>query len=138
MIEVDPIWQMALLLITHWLGDFVFQTTWMATQKSHRLDALFVHVLTYSIILSAPAVLLFGQTQTAVLFVAANAGLHLVTDFITSKFSSAMYAKQNMRGFFIMLGLDQLLHHLALAATLMWFMNGSFRLPAELIKLMQG
>lgn len=138
MIEVDPIWQMALLLIAHWAGDFLFQTTWMATQKSQRLDALFAHIFTYTIILTAPTVLLFGPTETAALFVAANSGLHLATDFITSKFSSALYTKQNMRGFFIMLGLDQLLHHLALAATLMWFTNGSFKIPAELIKLMQG
>ncbi|MFT5511595.1 MAG: hypothetical protein ACI89J_004699 [Hyphomicrobiaceae bacterium] len=124
MIAVDPIWQLALLLIAHWIGDFVFQTTWMATTKNHRLDALLVHVLTYSLILAGPAVLLFGQTETAALFVGANAVLHLATDFVTSKFSSAMYAEKNMRGFFVLLGFDQLLHHLALAATLVWFMHG--------------
>ena len=121
MISIDPIWQLGLLLVAHWVGDFVFQTTWMATSKSRRLDALSAHVLTYSVVLAIAAVLLFGQTQTAALFVACNAALHFVTDFVTSKISSGLQAKQNMRGFFVVLGLDQLLHHLALAATLVWF-----------------
>ena len=137
MIEVDPIWQLAILLIGHWIGDFVFQTTWMATNKGHRLDALFAHVLTYSIILIGPAILLFGQTELAALFVGTNAALHLVTDFITSKFSSAMYANNNMRGFFVMLGLDQLLHHLALTATLMWFTHGDLKIPPDLLQIIQ-
>ena len=121
MISVDPIWQLVLLLITHWVGDFVFQTTWMAIGKSQRLDALTVHVLTYSVILSGAAVLIFGMTNVAVAFIACNAALHFVTDFFTSKASAALHAKQNMRGFYIMLGFDQLLHHIALAATLVWF-----------------
>ena len=121
MIAVDPIWQLTLLLFAHWVGDFVFQTTWMATRKSIRLDALIVHVLTYSIVLAGAAVLLFGQTELAAIFVACNAGLHFVTDFCTSKVSAALHARQNMRGFFVVLGLDQFLHHLALAATLVWF-----------------
>ena len=121
MIAVDPIWQLALLLFAHWIGDFVFQTTWMATGKSRRLDALIVHVLTYSIVLAGAAVLLFGQTELAATFVACNAGLHFITDFCTSKVSSALHARQNMRGFFVVLGLDQFLHHLALAATLVWY-----------------
>ncbi len=121
MIVVDPIWQLTLLLFAHWIGDFVFQSTWMAIGKSSRLDALIVHVLTYSIVLAGAAVLLFGQTELAATFVACNAALHLITDFFTSKVSAALYARQNMRGFFVVLGLDQLLHHLALAATLVWF-----------------
>ena len=121
MIAVDPIWQFTLLLFAHWIGDFVFQTTWMAIGKSSRLDALIVHVLVYSIVLAGAAVLLFGPTKLAATFVACNAALHLITDFFTSKVSSSLYAKQNMRGFFVVLGLDQLLHHLALAATLIWF-----------------
>lgn len=122
MIAIDPIWQLVLLLCTHWVGDFVFQTTWMAVGKSRRLDALLVHVLTYSVVLAGAAVLLFGQTEKAAHFVAANAALHLVTDFVTSRISASLQARGNMRGFFVVLGLDQLLHHLALAGTLMWFM----------------
>ncbi|MGI9477025.1 MAG: DUF3307 domain-containing protein [Hyphomicrobiaceae bacterium] len=121
MISVDPIWQLVVLLITHWVGDFVFQTTWMAIGKSHRLDALAAHVLTYSVILSGAAVLIFGTTGIAAAFVGCNAALHFVTDFLTSKASAALHARQNMRGFYIVLGFDQLLHHIALAATLAWF-----------------
>ena len=121
MIAVDPIWQLVLLLITHWIADFVFQTTWMATGKSRRLDALTVHVATYSVILAVAAVLLFGPTEVAAAFIACNAALHFVTDFCTSKVSAALHAKQNMRGFYVVLGFDQLLHHIALAATLVWF-----------------
>jgi hypothetical protein len=121
MITIDPIWQLALLLFAHWIGDFAFQTSWMATGKSSRLDALIVHVLTYSIVLAGATVLLFGQTELAAKFVACNAVLHFITDFCTSKVSSAFHGRHNMRGFFVVLGLDQFLHHLALAATLVWF-----------------
>lgn len=121
MIAVDPIWQLVMLLVTHWVGDFLFQTTWMATSKSRRLDALTAHVLIYSLALSVTAVLIFGPNALAAAFIACNAVLHFVTDFFTSKVSAALHAKQNMRGFYVVLGLDQLLHHIALAATLVWF-----------------
>jgi hypothetical protein len=123
MIVLDPIWQLALLLFAHWIGDFAFQTTWMATSKSRRLDALFAHVLTYSATLAIASITLFAMTEVAALFVACNALLHLVTDFITSRISASLQAKQNTRGFFIVLGLDQLLHHLALAGTLSFFLR---------------
>ncbi len=121
MIAVDPIWHLVMLLVTHWVGDFLFQTTWMATSKSRRLDALTAHVLIYSLILSVAAALIFGPNTVAAAFIACNAVLHFVTDFFTSKVSASLHAKQNMRGFYVVLGFDQLLHHIALAATLVWF-----------------
>lgn len=35
------------ILFIHYLGDFVFQNTWMATNKSKNLLALSTHVLIY-------------------------------------------------------------------------------------------
>ncbi|MGI9422511.1 MAG: DUF3307 domain-containing protein [Hyphomicrobiaceae bacterium] len=121
MLELSTINQVAVLLVTHWVGDFLLQTSWMATQKSRNLNALLAHVVTYTIVLSVAAVVLFGQTETAGWFIIANAALHLVTDFLTSRVSAKYYDAKNMRAFFVMVGLDQLFHLLALVYTLQYF-----------------
>ena len=121
MLELSFTSQIAILLGMHCIGDFVLQTSWMATQKSRNFAALFAHVGTYTVILSIAAVLLFGPTETAAWFIAVNAALHLVTDFLTSRMSARYYDSKNMRAFFVMVGIDQLLHQLALVFTLQYF-----------------
>ena len=48
MIALPPFWQLVALLATHWVGDFVLQTNFQASNKNKRLDALSLHVATYS------------------------------------------------------------------------------------------
>ena len=60
MIALPPFWQLVVLLATHWVGDFVLQTNFQASNKNKRLDALSLHVATYSATLFAVAVILFG------------------------------------------------------------------------------
>src|SRR4029077_195261 len=48
MIALPPFWQLVALLATHWVGDFVLQTNFQASNKNKRLDALSLHVATYT------------------------------------------------------------------------------------------
>ena len=66
------------------------------------------------------AVILFGL-MSAITFVVVNAALHFVTDYITSRISSKLWAKQDWHRFFATIGFDQLIHQATLAFTL-WVM----------------
>lgn len=120
MIALAPFWQLVALLATHWVGDFVLQTDFQASNKSRRLDALSLHAATYTATLFLAAVILFGLVA-AVIFAALNGALHFATDYITSRASSKLWAEQNWRRFFMMIGFDQLIHQATLALTL-WMM----------------
>ena len=123
MLELPQIWQLVALLTVHWIADFLCQTRWMAENKSKRIDALSAHVATYSVVLGLAALVLFGASINLIWFILANAVLHFVTDFFTSRATTALWQQQNVYGFFAVIGLDQLLHQFALAATLVIFLS---------------
>ena len=122
------------LMTAHFVGDFLLQTDWMATNKSKRWDALALHCAVYS------ACFLWRGP----LFVAGVFVLHFVTDAVTSRITSrfwffhredgiweqASYAvpkhgrtivnpwtpiDSNRHWFFVFIGFDQWLHLLQLA-----------------------
>jgi hypothetical protein len=110
---------MICLLAVHWLGDFVLQSHWMSMNKSKRLDALAIHVATYTATLLIASGLLFGvdEIRPLALFVGINGGLHFVTDFVTSRITSRLWHQQREHLFFVALGFDQLIHQVTLVAT---------------------
>jgi Protein of unknown function (DUF3307) len=120
MIALPPFWQLVVLLATHWVGDFVFQTNFQALNKSKRLDVLSLHVATYTATLFVAATILFGWVL-AITFAAVNGALHFATDYFTSRAASKFWAEQNWHRFFVMIGFDQLIHQATLASTL-WIM----------------
>jgi len=111
--------QLICLLAVHWLGDFVLQSHWMSVNKSKRIDALAIHVATYTTTLLIGSGLLFGVDNIGLLalFVGVNGSLHLATDFVTSKITSRLWDQQREHLFFVMLGFDQLVHQVTLVAT---------------------
>jgi Protein of unknown function (DUF3307) len=119
---VPPAWQFVALLAVHWLGDFVLQSRWMSVNKSKRLDALSLHAVTYTATLMVGSGLVLGLHPVGllVLFVGANGVLHFATDFVTSRITSRLWCQQREHDFFVMVGLDQLVHQVTLATTL-WF-----------------
>jgi hypothetical protein len=117
MIALPPFWQLVVLLATHWVGDFVLQTNFQASNKSKRLDALSLHVATYTATLFVAAAILLGW-MLAITFAAVNGVLHFATDYFTSRATSKLWAERNWHRFFVMIGFDQLLHQAALASTL--------------------
>lgn len=102
------------LLFFHWLGDYLLQTNRMAKLKSERIEWLTFHALAYSFALTLGALLLLPW-KIAIGFIALNAALHWITDFITSRASA--YFKNNPRIFFPIIGFDQFLHAAALILT---------------------
>ncbi len=117
MIALPPFWQLVALLATHWVGDFVLQTNFQASNKSKRLDALSLHVATYTATLFVAAIVLFGG-MAGTIFAAINGALHFATDYITSRASSKLWEQQNWPRFLVMIGFDQLIHQATLASTL--------------------
>lgn len=114
------------LLAAHWVGDFVLQTHWQAQNKSKDIEALLRHVGTYTVLLAGVTPFIFvHQTQTTsiltgMLFVVTNGCLHFGTDYFTSPWTARYFGK-DWHKFFVVMGFDQLIHHITLGATVMVF-----------------
>lgn len=124
------------LLVTHFIGDFLLQSDWMALNKNKKLSALVSHVSVYSL-----CFLPWGWKFVLVTFV-----LHYWVDYYTSRVTSKLWFMKPtinvyQRGvgtelvsyqtyeviseyrhwFFVAIGFDQLIHYFTLAATLKVF-----------------
>ena len=110
-----------LALIGHWISDFMMQSSWMATNKSTRMDALILHVLSYTIglLITAGIIAIFnGNIEYMILWALGNGIAHGVVDYFTSKATSMYWKLGDTHTFFVIIGLDQLLHTLLLIGTL--------------------
>ena len=108
--------------LIHFVADFMLQTHWMATNKSKSNKALSFHILVYMGALFIGAGVLMGFLGTftfsaLVLFVLINGCAHFLTDHITSRATSALWAQEKTHDFFVVIGLDQVLHYLVLFTT---------------------
>lgn len=99
-----------LLLWIHFIADFILQTDWMARNKSKRNIPLIVHCIVYTI-----PFLYFGWV-----FALVNGTAHFVTDYVTSRASSRLWAKKEVHWFFVVVGFDQAIHMTTLILTYMW------------------
>jgi len=119
------LWQFLALLAVHWVADFVLQTHWQASNKSKNNEALIRHVLTYTLVLSLATDVTFPNVawRDWEMFVTANGFLHFWTDYVTSRASSKLYAKQDWHNFFVVIGFDQLIHQTTLAVTMWWILT---------------
>jgi hypothetical protein len=110
------------ILTFHWLADFVFQTDKMAKNKSRSFYWLFVHVMTYCAVISVPIMweysLFSGRN-----FILINVISHFAIDAITSRVSSFLWSKNQVHNFFVVIGLDQLLHTAILYWSYSKFLN---------------
>lgn len=124
------------LLTIHWIADFVFQSRWMANNKSTSLLALTIHVAVYTAVLgigvACLALWVIGTTTPAIIiaalqfagaFAVINGVLHWVTDFITSKITAALYKEGMFYEFFVVVGFDQLLHAATLVLSYFWLLS---------------
>lgn len=109
------------ILIIHFLADFVFQSSQMATGKSKSVKWLSIHVGVYGLVTLLSAFLISMKLDSfyyGFSWWMANVALHFVVDFFTSKITSRLWEQKNMRLFFVMIGFDQLLHNICLLGTL--------------------
>lgn len=122
--------------LAHLIGDFVFQSQWMASNKSKDLGALTTHVAIYGIVLTLFAIPTLSSWIYA--FVISNVVVHWCTDYLTSRLSSRLFMAQfeenpitgfrmkdgfTLHNFFVVIGCDQFLHLATLAITAWIFLT---------------
>lgn len=121
------------LFAFHWVADFICQTDWMATNKSKNWGALTLHVFTYSVVMMvlSGGYLTIANTihpQLIIGFIVAFGIVtfitHFITDAITSRITSYLWMKGDRHNFFVIIGLDQLIHALTLIWS--WYIIQSF------------
>ncbi len=123
--------ELIIILVIHFLGDFVLQTHWQATNKSKDNVALTQHVTTYAICWLAPMAVLFwfgpfntlGGVILSLIFSAITFSAHWVTDYFTSRLNSKLWAKGDVHNFFVSVGFDQVLHYIQLFGTYILLKN---------------
>ena len=122
-----------ILLVVHWIADFLLQPKEIAMYKSSDMGVLTQHVFLYTLAMGAAVVYSsvsyggfftnaesYPQFLETMAFLFVTFAIHWLTDFITSKWLASLYKKgkyYGFPGFFPVLGLDQLLHQLQLIYT---------------------
>lgn len=105
------LWTVLALVAAHFVGDFLLQTEWEATEKWHDFDALSQHTVTYAVLF-----IFWGVPFVLITLVA-----HTLTDYFTSKINHRLAESAKTSGkwhnFFAMIGFDQTLHYAQLFVT---------------------
>lgn len=108
------VWAVVIVLLGHWLADFVWQPHWMGMRKSKEWWVLIQHGLRITAGGAATALILglfFPISLTgALIWAALNGVAHVGIDAVTSRMTGKLYAKQDMHNFFVVIGFDQFLH----------------------------
>lgn len=114
-----------LLLIAHYIADYVFQSRWMGDNKSSDNSALTGHVFvyTYAMAVASLFILVPGNGHAATmwgLFVLMTFISHWCTDYITSRETKRFWTSTPQRAYatYNVMGFDQLVHQLTLGLTL--------------------
>lgn len=101
------------ILWAHFVGDFILQSDYHATNKSRSNLALFEHVLYYSLPLTFVGFLI----PVSISWIVANAVMHAAVDYVTSRITSRLWAQGQRHWFFVTIGADQSLHFTCLFAS---------------------
>lgn len=102
------LFEIFMILLIHWVADFVLQTDWQAKNKSINNNALLTHTGAYSIVW----LVIFGPLFGLITFVT-----HTVTDYFTSRLNKYLWEKGDVHNFFVSVGFDQVLHYVQLFLT---------------------
>ena len=109
------------ILITHWVADFICQDEQWALGKSKNWRDLLKHTTTYSALWWVPMMFMlpiYGSVFVCVTFI-----FHTATDYFTSRIVSKKFENKHYGstipnfGAFTVIGLDQLLHYFQLFTT---------------------
>lgn len=120
---MNEILALLVILVTHWLADFVLQSDNIAKNKSKSIKILLTHGFQYSLVWGICLFLLLlpRLDKEAIIFISAFVSItvitHSVVDFFTSKINSFLLSKGKTHEFFIVVGLDQILHYIQLYLT---------------------
>jgi len=95
------------LIWTHWFADFILQSDRIAINKSSSNQILAWHVFLYGACF----------VWVGVEYAAANAALHFITDWCTSRVTKKLWLADQRHWFFVVIGVDQAIHMTCLFAT---------------------
>lgn len=114
------------ILFIHWFADFVCQTYQQSINKSKSIVALLAHINSYCMIWLVVGVIYFYQCNLPdnfkiALFCLITYVSHAITDYVTSRINSKLWAQNRVHDFFVSIGFDQFLHYVQLFATY-WFL----------------
>jgi len=105
------------LLISHFIGDFVFQSRKMAENKSKSLPYLLLHIFVIIMSLNLPAMIFKIAWFVPIVY----GLLHGMQDLFLWKFYKYLYSKLDRKvnyyedyWFYFTIGLDQLIHLIVL------------------------
>jgi len=111
-----------IILLFHWVADFVVQPRSMAENKSSVIEVLSMHCLIYTLFLTSGLILsmiavlsyfslpiTFNMNQL-ILFFSLIYLLHFITDYITSRLTKKYYMNGKIKKFWNTIGFDQWLH----------------------------
>jgi hypothetical protein len=106
------------VVCSHFIADFVFQSDKMATRKAECGNALFDHCITYAAVTWLLwMVFIFGVINDVTISVIGLFAYllltHLFVDSITSKITKYYYTR-NRHVFFVIIGFDQVIHYITL------------------------
>lgn len=96
-----------LILFLHFFGDFILQSTYMGQNKSKSNKVLGTHCFLYSLPL-----MVIGWK-----FALINGVFHFLVDWVTSRMTSKLWAEQEVHWFFVVIGMDQMIHTMILFGT---------------------
>lgn len=84
----------------------------MAKGKSSSNKILSEHITVYTLVMLIPGILLLGPIGA--LWAIFNGLVHFLVDYFTSRLTSKLWAEGKVHDFFVVIGLDQLIHTLTL------------------------
>ena len=115
-----------IILLVHWMADFVFQTDEQAKNKSNNINALISHTASYSYIWFVTGIIyitfrsnLFTNMEwynsfSLFKFISITFITHTIIDYFTSKLNSKLWKNNKTHQFFVSIGFDQVLHYVQL------------------------
>lgn len=109
-----------LIIILHFIADFLCQTRNMGNNKSSSNIVLAEHILTYSGVFLVAS---FITPAFGIIFVLVNAFGHAITDWCSSRIGKWFHEQNQLYWFYATLGLDQTIHMLTLILTYEWLLG---------------
>jgi hypothetical protein len=106
-----------IILVIHYLGDFVLQTHEQSQRKSSENKWLVYHTGSYSLIWLLAAWGLYSSFTAALVFAVITFVAHTATDWVTSRVGKPFWESGDYHNGFSVVGFDQVLHYVQLLLT---------------------
>lgn len=113
-----------LILLSHWIADFVCQTDAMAKGKSSDWRQLVMHITAYTTVINLIILIVMfcmlmppATIAMVILWGYLNGAIHFCVDAVTSRITSKLYSAGRIHDFFVVIGFDQLIHTICLLGT---------------------